>query len=92
MATHQELFKSLITMVDWTIQQQSKCIELKSGISILSWSKEYATIKFCVSRQSGHSNFAYRLLTEYFSNAVYISHNFSMLVDFRKIMRNINCI
>ena len=70
--TQEKLFQALMCMINWTKQQQSK-VDLFNPYS--SWSKEYATVRFSVSRQSGHTTFAIKLLTKVLKNSVLLYPN-----------------
>ena len=86
MITPLELYQSLITMIEWTNQQQ-ETYRKDYFISDLSWAKEYSTIKFCVSRQSGHSRFAFELISKYYENAICVFKNFTFLNNFSNKFR-----
>jgi len=64
--SHDDLFNSLITMIKWTRQFKEKInYDYKHP---LIWAKEFSTIKFCVSRQSGHTSFLKKIIGEYGPN------------------------
>lgn len=71
--SYNNLYKSLCYMIEWTLQNQKSYLNF--NLSIKDWAKNFATIKFYLPRRSGHSTFAIKLLTEYFTNAVLIVPN-----------------
>lgn len=71
--SYDKLYESLCYMIEWTLQHQKGYLKFHS--SIKDWAKDFATIKFYLPRRSGHTTFAIKLLTEYFTNAVLIVPN-----------------
>lgn len=75
MVTHDDIFQSLINMINWSFQVQDKYKFTRyKGHMEKYISKELCTIKFCLPRQSGHSTFAKYLLKskEIFKESIYI--------------------
>lgn len=68
--SYDKLYESLCYMIEWTLQHQKGYS--KYNLSIKNWAKDFATIKFYLPRRSGHTTFANKLLTKYFTNAVMI--------------------
>ena len=81
--THKMLFRSLMNMINWTKSFQTKYNFFKKELSSLAWAKEYCTVKFGVSRQSGHSTFAIKLI-EKFNNPVLFLPNRRMFYTIYK--------
>jgi len=81
--THKRLYRSLLNMIEWTKQHQKRCEKTGLYYSSLARCKELATIKFALPRQSGHTTFAFKLLTEYFGvdKAVLITPFYLTLID-----------
>lgn len=65
----------LETMIKWTLSCQDKFEHFKQTHTQKSWLKEFCTIKFCLPRQSGHTNAGVYLAKKYFVNPVFIVLN-----------------
>jgi hypothetical protein len=62
--TYDDTYAALETMIKWARQLNTK-EEIKDRCRLssnMSWAKEYATIKFCLPRQSGHTTFIKKLI------------------------------
>lgn len=79
--SHKRLYRSLLNMIEWTKQQQNRAKDARVYLSPKAWAKEMATVKFCLPRQSGHTTFALKLLTEYFENAIIVVPLYTMIFD-----------
>jgi len=80
MISHKGLYKSLKCMIEWTKQCQDRLREegFEAHLSPKQWAKEFCSVKFCISRQSGHTTFAEKLIEEVGLEALYITSNDSI--------------
>jgi len=63
--TREDIYNALLTMIKWTRQfNQKEEIRglIKYTTSPLMWAKEYCTIKYCLPRRSGHTEFITKML------------------------------
>jgi len=76
------LYKSLEMMFDISTECQKIIINenpnINKTINLISFSKEFATIKLCGPRQSGHTTAIMKLICEKNLNSICYFHNYSM--------------
>lgn len=77
--SHEHLFNYLLGMIKWTHSFQDKLKDSKMCRSPKEYAKEFATIKFALPRQSGHTTFAKRLFYGFFKNPIYLAPNPEMV-------------
>lgn len=75
---YEDLFKYLVGMIKWTYQRQRDYKD-RSFLSAKAYAKEACSIKFALSRQSGHTTFALKLFHKFFKNPVFLTSNIEML-------------
>lgn len=78
-SSHEHLFNCLLGMIKWTHSFQDELKDFKAGRSPKQYAKEFATIKFALPRQSGHTTFAKRLFYGFFKNPIYLAPNLEMV-------------
>lgn len=70
-----------------TYSYNIRTIDIISSMSSKSLAKEYATIKLCLPRKSGHTNLAIDLINNFLYKPAYIVPNKTMLEQY---IKNIN--
>jgi len=88
--TYEDTYKALVTMIKWTrkFKNISETISPSNyTVSPLMWAKESCTVKFSMSRQSGHTTLIKRMLgsvgpktpkSELFQNPIVIFPNYNI--------------
>ena len=89
MITQKKLYKSLKRMIKWSQQIQER-YRATTCLSAMAWSKEFCSVKFCLSRSAGHTTFAKKLLTKFFKNAVYLTVNNMVLSNVKRDFNGID--